>query len=515
MAVTQTRTGSGPETGDLPASQVGKGRSPGRKPAPVNIEEEVEPFWDWLKQFTADDWGYRVIVYPWRCSPMVDLSANGKNTSLGKLARPFDMDSILKEFGSGHYRFDVCAIDPTGNKQSRIRQHYEMIMHPDYPPRVPLGAWINAPENEMWKWAEEPLKLEQAQRQARIKSIEDGPSAGTIANPSDIFKTVLAGIQTLRGEKDDNAGLASQLVTMLMKDRESMAKLNDPIQQLSTLKTLMDGLRPEKPSNDGMMVMVDFLKDTVSALREEIKEMRTGQSKQTFSEQLREFTTVFTEVAPSLGFSKRGTPGVQNNPPNETEQVVSTIGNVITQVLEKGAVYVPLLQQAMARGNGPPPPQPGWTPPATQIPAAPVNPPQQPTPAPQETIDMSTMTPEQRDAVKALDAKMQACWVKHQALITQLVPFVVDRFKAKETGYEFRDWFLDRYGRFVWSQFRDDSGPEVLTTLSGLHPYLKTVLGPPDLVLQYFQEFFTEQGQEPEESVVPDSDEDNGDDDAA
>ena len=128
---------------------------------------------------------------------------------------------------------------------------------------------------------------------------------------------------------------------------------------------------------------------------------------------------------------------------------------------------------------------------------------------------MSTMTPEQREAVKALDTKMQACWAKHQALITELTPFVVHRFKKKETGYEFRDWFLDDYGALAWNQLRDDSGPEVLTTLSGLHPYLKTVLGPPELVLQYFTEFFTEQGQEPEGTVVPDPDEENGDDDAA
>ena len=123
------------------------------------------------------------------------------------------------------------------------------------------------------------------------------------------------------------------------------------------------------------------------------------------------------------------------------------------------------------------------------------------------------LTAQQTEAMKQLETKMQACWTKHQAFIQQVIPFVVDRFRAKETGYDLRDWFLDRYGRLVWTQFRDDSGPEVLTTLAGLHPYLKTVLGPPELVLVYFQEFFTEPGQEPPGSVVdePDDDGEEGD----
>jgi hypothetical protein len=172
-------------------------------------------------------------------------------------------------------------------------------------------------------------------------------------------------------------------------------------------------------------------------------------------------------------------------------------------------VYVPVIQAALQRGGSGTPTQPqGWQPPTVtpQI-AAPQQQPQ-PAQAQQEgQPEMSQLTPEERKAVDEMNAKMQACWAKHQQLITQVAPFVMDRFKAGETGFDLRDWFLHRHGRLIWANFRDDSGPEVLTALTGLHPVLKTIMTPPDAVLLYFQEFFTEPGQEPEGTVVPEVEE--------
>lgn len=485
--------------------QVRQTRKTPPPPAPTNTDQGAEtPFWDWLASFDSDQWS-NMIVYLWRCAPTVERKAAGKPTSIGKMARSFDMETILKEHGSGHYRFDVCRIPSNGSPQARIRQHYEVIMNMDYPPRVPLGDWINDPENEMWKWAEEPLKLDQARTKARIEAIENG-SPTTPADPTAIFSTVLEGVRSLRGEKDDNAGLAGQLLQMVMTNQETMRAMNDPTRQLTTLKALMTELSPQQRGPDMSTMMLEFMRDQVTALREELKEMRNGTNKRSVVEELKEFTTVFTELAPSLGFNKRGPAGT----PNPAANGGTDWGNVIKEV---GPMVLPFLTAAMQRlGNGAPPaPAQGWTP---QLPAATAQPVEQQQPAhaqqqqPQqqgEQPDMSTLPPEQRDAVLQLQAKMQACWTKYQQLITAVVPFLIDRFKARETGYEMRDWFLDRHGRNLWVQFKDDGGPEVLTALAGTHPYLKTVLTPPEQVMQYFVEFFTE----PEDDE--DEDDDNGD----
>ena len=477
-----------------------------------NLTVEV-PWWDWIANFNDDEWNY-LLAYVHRVSPMCDRKAAGKPVAIAKLQRRFDLDDILKEFGSGHYRFDVVRRNPRpgpGEKiQERIRQEYVSIINTDFPPRVPLGDWMNDPENEMWKWAEEPLKLQRAQANARIKTFEDLP-AGTNGgnNSAEIFNTILEGVKTLRPAESDTAGLAGQLLQIVMNNQQAMQALNDPAKQLATLKNLLDTLQPAQRDPDASTMMLEFMKDQVSALREELKEMRLAGQGKSFTDQLKEFTTVFTEVAPSLGFNKRGAPN-----PNPGSGGTDW-GNVIEKILDKGQAYVPAIVAMMQRaGNGAAPAQPGWSP-TVQPAIAAVQPQQQQQPNPPAQPEAPTMplTAEQTEAMKQLETKMQACWTKHQAFIQQVIPFVVDRFRAKETGYDLRDWFLDRYGRLVWTQFRDDSGPEVLTTLAGLHPYLKTVLGPPELVLVYFQEFFTEPGQEPPGSVVdePDDDGEEGD----
>jgi hypothetical protein len=495
MAVAQVRTAKTPKMPPLGA------------PEPSKTAEEV-PFWPWIAAFTADDWGYKIIVYLWLVSPMIDRKANGKATSVGTYSRPFTIETILREHGSGHYRFDVCEIQATGNKQERIRQHYEVLLDMSYPPRVPIGEWLNYPENEMWKWAEEPLRLQQAQSQARLKAIEDGHGPGTMADPSQIFTTILEGVKTLRPEGgDQNGGLAATLLAMVMKNQEAQAALNDPTKQLTTLKALMNELSPKQQGSDAATLMLEFMKDQVTALREELKEMRLATNKQSFTEQLREFTAVFTEVAPSLGFNKRGTPNPNPNPSGGTDW-----GNVIEKVLDKGQAFVPVIVAAMNRpAIGAAPPGPQWTP---TLPAQPVqqavqtNP--QPNPQPQEQQpDMSNLSPEEQTAVKQVEARAQACWAKHQGLITQVAPFLVDRFKAKETGYDLRDWFLDRYGSLQWGQFKEDSGPEVITFLVGLHPALRIVLTPPALVMQYFVEFFTLPGEEPDGAIVDEAETDD------
>jgi hypothetical protein len=459
-----------------------------KKPGPEAAVTTETPWWDWVQNFSDDEFNY-LMFYVHRCGPKIDRAAAGKPIAIAKLARRFDLDDILKEFGSGHYRFDVVKRNPRpgpGEKtQERIRQEYVDIINPDFPPRVPLGDWINDPENDMWRWAEEPLKFQRAQSQARIKTFEDMPAAGNGTNDAaGIFNTILEGVKTLRPEQGDNTGLASQLLGMVLKNQEAMQALNDPAKQLATLKTLLDSLQPKQPEGESLtMMMLGFFKEQTAALREEIKEMRS-QPRKSMVEELKELGGAMAEIAPALGYSKRGAPNSNPNPGgNGTDW-----GNVAMQALEKIGPYVPAIVQSFTQPRpAPQPQQPGAPPQQAAIPA----PPAQPNPGAEPVPNVA---PEQVDRIRAFTEK-------YQGLLSEVMPFVVDYFRSKEGGHELRDWFIDRKGRVAWLQLKEDSGAELLTVMVSNHPGLKMILAPPEQVLQYFTDFFTDEGDDEDDDV--------------
>jgi hypothetical protein len=97
-----------------------------------------------MSGFSSDDWN-RHIAYLWLCSPTHDKRFAGKPTSIEKYSRPFDLDTIKREQGSGGYRLDLVRIATTGNKQQRIAQEYFQILDQKYPPPVPYGDWLSGP----------------------------------------------------------------------------------------------------------------------------------------------------------------------------------------------------------------------------------------------------------------------------------------------------------------------------------------------------------------------------------
>lgn len=450
-------------------------------------------FWELVSSLTEDQWSEH-ICYWYRLGPKIDRSTSGRGLSIKTTAHAFTLDQVMKEEGSGVYRFDLLRRDPTTGKSSLVLRHYDQILNMSYPPRVPYGPWIGESENALWKWAEEPLKVKDVASQARVDALENG-GAGVAADPSQIFTTILEGVKTLRPDQPENAGgVAGSLLAIVLKNQETMAAMMDPTKQLTTIKTLMDHFQPQQKGTDASTLMLEFMKDQMSSMRDELKEMRLNASKpRNFLEELKEFSTVFTEVAPALGFNKRGPTGTPN-PANGNGG--TDWGSVIEKVLDKGGVYVPLLTAAIQRGSGAPTPQLPGHPPASYDAALASHAAQPATGQPQSnpggTIDMNAIPPEERQAVAQLEAKMTAFLAKHGELLRHVAPFAIDGFRAQESGKHLRDWFLNRHGRMVWVTFREDSGADVLTALCGRDPFLKTVFTPIEKVMVYFADFFAD-----------------------
>jgi len=459
-----------------------------------NGSDEAD-FWMWLSAFSDDDW-QRMIVYMWRCEPITDKRTGGRPTHVEKIGRSFDIDYVKEKHGSGIYRVDVCQIEPTGNKQKRIRQHYFSILNMDYPPRVPPGDWIDDPANAKWKWAE-----------AKIKSAYDGPTNGNggngagFQNPSDLFNTVLGGIRTLRGEMSDNKDLASSVIELVRDSRDQMAMLSDPTRQLSMIEKLIAMIQPKETNGGSERLIIDLLREDLREARKEMREIRNAQpAPKSLLEQVEEAKALFKVMNPGSGAAAAS-----------NDIWPSIIGTAV----EKLAPVLPALVAWLTRPqNGAPAPAPGtMTAPMYQQPM------QQPPPGTPARMPAASPNPASGDGAGAPQpteaemeqerAQMQSVLMTHGATIQKCVPFLIDHFQSDLSGYEFRDWFISREGVIKWNQLKTDCGPERLCALALSNEQLAQVLRPPEKLLAFLRCFFTAQGDEPADAHIdPDDDPD-------
>ncbi len=126
--------------------------------------------------------------------------------------------------------------------------------------------------------------------------------------------------------------------------------------------------------------------------------------------------------------------------------------------------------------------------------------------------------------VKEEQARLSNLITRWGAMFNQIAPHMIDRFKAKETGYDFRDWFMNRYGLNNWTNLREELGfgfnpakPEDdiahtaaarLIGLTQMNATLKTMCTPIDEFGLFALELFTAQGEEPAGTVTDDDDTD-------
>jgi hypothetical protein len=465
--------------------------------------DEID-FWEWFGAFTTDQWQY-LIVYLWRVEPITNRRTGGRDSHIQKYSYHVDQDKIMTEHGSGIYRFDVCRINPEGTGSKRIKQHFFTIQNPNYPPKIPLGDWIDDPSNSFWNgmFKKRMLELETAEKNANL------PPPASLNDPNAMFNTMLHALQTLRGDKDDNGGLAGQLVTMLTASQAAVFAANDPTKQLQLLQSLLGSLQPQKPA--GADPLMEFLRDELKANRQETALLRQQvlelSRPRNIFEELEQIGPVIEKVSGYFGYRKNG---AKSGPENEVvglvDKVVDKIGDNLPMFLSFLEKRADLERMKVAQQNGQQPTAaapPGWQP-IPKTPAAAPNataPP--PAAAPTATEMPPGMTAEQMEQVNKERELLNQLGEKFGPELIGCAPFMVDHFRRKLSGYDLRDWYIDANGTVRWNILRDEIGPERLTALVVTQPALAPVMKPVDDVLGFFQEFFTPVGQEPDEEDEP------------
>jgi hypothetical protein len=470
-------------------------------PAPAAAAAEVdarrfswdgaEDFWDWLSGFSSNDWNH-LIGYLWRVSPITDRKFAGKASSIQKYASRFDLERIMLDHGSGGYRLDFCYTNPTTTKQNRIAQHYFQIMNMNYPPKVPMGDWLNDPENETWRWAEPALRKQQSQAAAAV----DGENNGGL-NANALAESIFRGVERIRGEQADNASVTTQLIDMMKDNADQLREATNPVTQLSTLTTLMEKLAPKTNSSDQMFT---FMTKQLEMTQTELKEMRLllmnrPAEKDTITTLLDNLPKI-KEAAESLGLkATRGAAGASGT---DWGDVALKIGQQLLAVVPQFISYHQWNEQrkeAAAKGQPAPPPPPVQTAP--------------PGIAPPPGVTTAAGMPDEFSEEEK--QAMMAAFAKYGALLNEVGPILQDHFTAGLTGYELRDWFLDRKGVQQWRELRKDISVKTMVQLSQLSPVLKEKLQPVERLEKFLEQFFTEPGQEPEGAVLTELDDDEED----
>lgn len=469
VATGEPKGGARPGAGRPPVNGTPK---PSAEPAPLGEGS----FWEWLDGLPKEAWSQNLICYVWRCGPLID-TGNGKPTSITKLSQPFDVNMILETYGSGLYRFDVCETPPAPKQKGQcLRRAYEMILDMRYPPKIPLGTWIDDSRNASWQWCKPDLEAEVEARKVQPQQPQ-GNSLG------DLLDLQLK-LKELSGDKSDSAGMVAILVQLLQNQ--------DPSKQVETAKALMEMAGGGKQQDTGMGLLVQILRDELNATREEMRFLRN----QTPTDPLKTSLDTLKGVVGALGeLGMNLNPG--HSKANPAESITATIGDIVSKVIEKGAELGPALVEAYKFGKDrdyqiamqkQQQPQPRnaerpWEYKAPEQPAAPAvaaPPPTQQPPAPPP--QNGPMTP-------------QLLFAKWGALIQGVFPYLQDHF-LNYGGADFQDWFVEHKGLDTWNAFKKDATPELLTQATQMHPQLKSIFTPEEKVLAFFTDMMDETGDD-------------------
>jgi hypothetical protein len=488
---------------ELVADAAGDGPLPRNLPAPGAIQPgdpPAEPHSDdfvWMASHSVEEWRL-MTAYLYRQFPITNK--RGDVVYLNVYGQAFDQADVMKDFGSGDYRCDVVRDSSNGNKRERVRRFYFSILNAEHPPKIPISEWVDDPRNEKWAWAKATI----------VNGITAGKGGGD-GNQMDMLRTVLEYLEKNKPNvsKEDQANLASQVIKMMQEQAKQMMELTDPAKQLATLNTLIEAISPKKPAGEDPLLKL--LIDDRAATRQEMRELRAEMANR--PPQKGPLETLI-EAGPLIEqFRQTFAPG--------GKQGFDWEGVITTSIAEIGKVALPIAQRIM---NGPPTPAtPHWQqnqphqlePPRTAPPpgAAPGS---APPPAANGAPPAGTETPG-RIALNEQETQfLESMLPKYNAVIGSSAMFMVDAFTAGNLGYDFRDWFLSRKGMDWWGSLKKDMGVRGMLIAMrydvGLWNAMAdaNVADPTARARTFFEEFFTEQGNEKlPESEFSDDDEDD------
>lgn len=399
-----------------------------------------ESFFDGLKALTEQDWKDLYTVYLYRCEPYTDRKVTGNDNFIMKYTQPIDQQSVMEEYGSGKYLAVLNVFNPATRHSKAAYSHYFRIMNMNYPPKLPLGEWINDGRNKDWAWAK-PL-LEQAEAK-RLQVQQNAGIHNGMDQAAEMFNAAVSAVKQLRPESapDEQNSLAAQVIQSMEKSADRMLAMANPAQFMGLVEKV---LSVNKSDGGGVMqVVMAQLTAQAAELAEErrfnrelLLKANTGEPKRSLKEELGDVKEI-SQMFRGGGGAAAGT---------DWAGVAVQIGSKLLDVA--GGVTAAILA---SKGQKPPArPQPT----INTSPALPPSGSPEPPPAPLEMP--SNFTPEQQKmAIELEQINNQLGW-----MFDLVTPHLVERFH-KSDGMDFRDWFLEEHGDFAYRQIRQ-MAPETI-----------------------------------------------------
>lgn len=466
----------------------GRPRSERAAKADTGQGDVGESFFDSLKALTEQDWKDLYTVYLYRCEPYTDRKVTGNDNFIMKYTQPIDQQSVMEEYGSGKYLAVLNQFNPATRHSKAAYSHYFRIMNMNYPPKLPLGEWINDGRNKDWAWAKPLLEQAEAKRLQLLQT--QGTTAG-MDQATEMFNAAVAAVRQLRPDQspDQQNSLAGQVIQSMEKSADRMLAMANPAQFFTMVEKM---LSMNKSSDGGILPLItgqlDALRLELSEERRFNRELLTKISTPS-TEPKRSLKDEILEMKEVVGIFRGGSSA---NSGTDWGAVALQIGGKLLDVA--GGVTSAILAN---KGQ-----KPAARPPVTvnANPSLPAPDAAQPV-APQDTA----LTEEQRQMQNLEMINNQFGW-----MFDMVTPYLVDMFH-KSTGMHFRDWFLDEHGDFAYRQIKVMS-PETIVAIFELRKQVApptiqqqlVQLSPPEKVSQFVLEFLSdvpadEEGDEDEE----------------
>jgi hypothetical protein len=206
-------------------------------------------FFDKLTGYTEAEWE-RLILYLYRLEPITDRFAGGNSIKfIAKYVHAIDEEVVMKDHGSGKYRLMLNESTAASKKTKPIASVEFAILNPAYPPKIPLGEWIEDARNKQWAWAKAaPVESNPETGKTEHQGHRDGLSA------SDLFRLTREMVRELAPKQDANS-VTTAVVDALktsyseaFKVAQVQARGGDDSKLFDLIKAILQ--KPEKTADD-------------------------------------------------------------------------------------------------------------------------------------------------------------------------------------------------------------------------------------------------------------------------
>jgi hypothetical protein len=210
---------------------------------------DSQRFFDKLTAYTEAEWE-RLILYLYRLEPITDRFAGGNSIKfIAKYVHAIDEEVVMKDHGSGKYRLMLNESTAVSKKTKPIASVEFAILNPAYPPKIPLGEWIDDTRNKQWAWAKAAPPAEPVPETGKS---EQGHRDGLSA--SDLFRLTREMVRELAPKQDANS-VTTAVVDALktsyseaFKVAQVQARGGDDSKLFDLIKAILQ--KPEKTGED-------------------------------------------------------------------------------------------------------------------------------------------------------------------------------------------------------------------------------------------------------------------------